>query len=301
MTMKKTMMTISVILAGAFLGLMVFFAVTTKAAQPTSRNPYNLPDLSTDDLIIAYHKNINDAFNAYIKLMMNDLVDVASGRSDGRNGKPAKQDGTPFTASDCLDPTNANNYSTFCVAVNLLGGDVDQCSVITDDKKTDDYKKFCSLQDNALALKGYLNYKAALDKKTGGIFDTAKAQISYVETMVCLYGFDARSFPVSEPITCDPNKIAELQQQAQNLEQGQKASDLNINQNRISKEETTSKAALDQTLATYDQLRVAWQMHKKYMQVYQDLTTYRDKIVDIRHQTDLFPSKFLDMTTTKCN
>ncbi len=69
----------------------------------------------------------------------------------------------------------------------------------------------------------------------------------------------------------------------------------------IDMELSASKETLDQTLSAYDALRTAWPMHQKYMAIYQSLLKYRDKMSEIRHQTDQFPSKFIDATTTQCN
>ena len=70
--------------------------------------------------------------------------------------------------------------------------------------------------------------------------------------------------------------------------------------NAIDRSISTSKRALDQTLSAHDQLRTAWAMHEKYMEIYEELIKYRDKIVEIRHQVEEFPSKFIDATTTSC-
>ncbi len=69
----------------------------------------------------------------------------------------------------------------------------------------------------------------------------------------------------------------------------------------IDEEIARAKTALDQTLDAYSQLRSAWQMHVKYMDTFAELVKYRDHLVEIRKQTDAFPIRFIDATTTKCS
>ncbi len=61
-----------------------------------------------------------------------------------------------------------------------------------------------------------------------------------------------------------------------------------------------AKKVLDSTLATYNELQNAWRLHIKYLDIFQSLVTMRDKLSNIRRRTDLFPSRFIDATTTKC-
>jgi hypothetical protein len=61
-----------------------------------------------------------------------------------------------------------------------------------------------------------------------------------------------------------------------------------------------AKEALDQTLSAYDQLKLAWLMHKRYIAVYENLIKYRDLLVEIRHFVEGFSSKFVDASTTRC-
>lgn len=68
----------------------------------------------------------------------------------------------------------------------------------------------------------------------------------------------------------------------------------------VAKETGRAKQALDQTLAAYGQVRMAWQIHVKYLNVFSSLVIYRDKLVDIRKQIENFPGKFVDATTTRC-
>lgn len=61
-----------------------------------------------------------------------------------------------------------------------------------------------------------------------------------------------------------------------------------------------AKLALDQTLDAYSQLKTSWQLHIRYIDIFNNLVKYRDQLVNIRQQTDVFPMKFIDATTTRC-
>lgn len=264
--MKNLRLTISFIFIGVLLLTMTAFVLHSKAQSANSSNPYDSGTLSVNDVITAYHNNINDAFNRYIKLMMTNIT----ANPDDPNGKPFRADGAALTVSDCF--AHPENYSTFCVSANLLGANSDDCPSVTSSTGTlsDGMDSFCRLSGDALPLKGYLNFVAALNKRGQNLFDTQKAASDWQKT-------------------------------GQNvLNSATAITDLISRQTSTNLAMDTAKKALDQTLSAYDQLRVAWPLHVKYMSVYHDLQTYRDKIVDVRHQTDLFPSKFIDLTTTAC-
>jgi hypothetical protein len=70
--------------------------------------------------------------------------------------------------------------------------------------------------------------------------------------------------------------------------------------NAIQQEKGDAKRALDETLSAYNELRLAWPMHKKFMQIYETLIKFRDKMVEIRQQVEEMPAEFIDATTTKC-
>ena len=70
--------------------------------------------------------------------------------------------------------------------------------------------------------------------------------------------------------------------------------------NQIDLEVQKSKAAIDETLDAYSQLLRTWRMHKRYIKIFESLVEYRDYLVDVRKQTDSFPMKFIDASTTKC-
>ncbi|MFO0780355.1 MAG: hypothetical protein U0519_00455 [Candidatus Gracilibacteria bacterium] len=149
--MKKNSVTISILVLVILLLSMVTMVFISRAAEEDIKNPYDSANLTVDDIIATYHANMNDAFNRYLKLMMTNI----DKNPDDPNGKAFKEDGTPFTVADCLDPANANNYSTFCVAVNLLGGNSANCYAPPElYTPPEDFKKFCSLGGNAQALKG---------------------------------------------------------------------------------------------------------------------------------------------------
>lgn len=70
--------------------------------------------------------------------------------------------------------------------------------------------------------------------------------------------------------------------------------------NRIDNEITIAQKALDEGLAAYNELQMALPLHMKYQALIEALEGYRDKISAIRKQVDLYPTTFLNVSTTKC-
>ncbi|MBU0668203.1 hypothetical protein KJ951_00510 [Patescibacteria group bacterium] len=248
--MKKYYLGLSI----GFLALTATFMATsvagTKAADETSplltTNPcaymdssgkvlniYNNPNLTTDKIISLYHEKTNDEFNRYIGLMIKS-ASVKSMLID-KNGSAPVNDG------ECA--SNRDNYSTFCVAHNML----------SDEEQGD----------------GYMQYLAALQCRSGDLSE-------------------------------DMNSLAQPVEYISGIVQEVAYTTYSIRQGAIEREKNTAKRALDQTLSAYDELKTAWLMHKKYIEIYEALLTYRDKMVEIRHQVEEFPAKFIDATTTKC-
>jgi hypothetical protein len=167
-----------------------------------------------------------------------------------------------------IDPaTNApkdcdeKNYSTYCVGQKLL-------------------------TDPAF---GYMSYRKSLDCRRSLVFDTKADQKGYSD-----YLESALSGGVASQGNIKKDKVAEP------VYQIQKALEVSAKLEAITREKVAAKEALDQTLSAYNELRVAWPMHKEYMTIYASLLKYRDKLVEVRHQVESFPSKFIDATTTKC-
>ncbi len=256
--MKKHVLTICLALILILTGVMIFSVIKSKALSAViTYNPYDPATLSTSEIISKYHKNINAAFNNYTKLMI-------KGQKD-----PSDPNGKALTASECF--VHPENYSTYCVAVNLLGANSNECvnkdNAPQDLQLPEDYKVFCELGETALAQQGYLNFKASLEKKRDLALDSA-ANKNTADLAL-------------ESITSITANLA-------------------IRQRNIDDEIPAAKEALDQTLSAYDQLRTAWPMHQQYKEIYKNLETYRDDLVNVRQQTDTFPSKFIDVTTTQC-
>lgn len=129
---------------------------------------------------------------------------------------------------------------------------------------------------------GYMPYRKALDCRKYTILDGALQRDQwnkYVDTMI--YGRTA-------------------EESVQTIYQGQKVLEVSSKLQAIEREIADSKNALDQALAAYEELKTAWPMHKKYMEIYENLIKYRDKLAEIRGHVEEFPSKFIDATTTQC-
>ncbi|MBI2638248.1 hypothetical protein HYW83_01520 [Candidatus Peregrinibacteria bacterium] len=70
---------------------------------------------------------------------------------------------------------------------------------------------------------------------------------------------------------------------------------------KINRELEISKETLDQGLAAYQELQMSLPLHRKYKEVIKSLEEYRGKISSIRKEVELYPTTFLDVTTTQCN
>jgi len=286
--MNNKRLTICFALLGIILISMMVLVFRAHAEGPTPPpNPYDDGSLNIDDVISLYHNNMNTEFNRYITLLMTKIPTDPK-QPDDQEGKAFDATGKPLTPEQCLN--DPNNYSTYCVSVNMIGGDSTACELNKTANlplKDPDLQKFCTLGPDAFALKGFMNLASSLKKRTNKVFQTSQEQSDYINAMVCL--------GISSGI-CDEAQ----QKQAQVANQTQKAMEVSSNLTKIQNELVAAKNTLDQTLSAYDQLRTAWPMHLKYKEIYSLLEEYRDHLVDVRHQTDLFPSKFIDMTTTSC-
>lgn len=70
--------------------------------------------------------------------------------------------------------------------------------------------------------------------------------------------------------------------------------------NRIDREMDIGRQTLDQALAAYNELQMAFPLHLKYREVIGALEKYRDQISLVRKEVDHYPSAFLDVSTTAC-
>ncbi len=136
-----------------------------------------------------------------------------------------------------------------------------------------------------------MNYKKALETRRNLIFDTAAERDAYNKFIAA--------------VTCAgvPGAICDEKAQTEKIEsiyQTQKILSISDRTRAIDREIGVAKVALDKTLAAYDQLRLTFPMHNTYRQIFNELVDYRDKLIDLREQTDELPSHFVDVTTMKC-
>lgn len=126
---------------------------------------------------------------------------------------------------------------------------------------------------------GYKGFRDVMSCRKNELFESTKEKNAYIDGMVMGEKNEQEVYKIyqQEAILSISNKIS----QATNA----------VND---------AKAALDQTLSAYDQMKLAWSLHTRYVKIYEDLVKYRDKLVDIRHYVETFPSKFIDASTTQC-
>lgn len=269
--MKKLSLILSFGFFGIFAGFMLFSAITTQAQETDSplrrdfcayetsgenNNIYNNPELGLEQIMTMYHERTNDKFNDYIREMI--TKQAAEKKSVPENSLPPElpEDPGNLSAMKAFCDENRKNYSTFCVAANM----------ISDTTNGD----------------GYLQYAQALNCRRSDIFDTVQEESAYQA-----YG-DALILG------------EENEQDFERVLQGQKALEISARLDAVDREIDTAKRALDQTLSAYNELKTAWPMHVRFVEIYGDLVKYRDKMIEIRHQVEEYPSKFIDATTTAC-
>lgn len=73
------------------------------------------------------------------------------------------------------------------------------------------------------------------------------------------------------------------------------------NYDRLEEELNTAKDGLEMALSAYNELHMAYPLHKKYGELIATLETYRDGLSDIRKEIELYPETFWDVTTPECN
>lgn len=74
----------------------------------------------------------------------------------------------------------------------------------------------------------------------------------------------------------------------------------NQRDNEIARVIEESQLVLDATLATYNEFRLAYPMHKQYEQVMTNLINYRKSLEGIRNEVTHFPGKFIDASSSYC-
>lgn len=97
-----------------------------------------------------------------------------------------------------------------------------------------------------------------------------------------------------------PTKGGAIEQQ-QALQFGKNVQEYGAVIEKIDRELTISREALDLGLASYQELQMALPLHRKYKEVIKYLENYRSKVSSIRKEVELYPTTFLDVTTTQCN
>ena len=76
--------------------------------------------------------------------------------------------------------------------------------------------------------------------------------------------------------------------------------ELIVKGNAIEKEVDKSKAIMEGTVAAYNEFAIAYPLHRKYQEIIENLVKYKLSLKDIRKEVMLFPSKFIDSTSSQC-
>ncbi|MDP2643147.1 MAG: hypothetical protein Q8P62_04875 [Candidatus Peregrinibacteria bacterium] len=68
----------------------------------------------------------------------------------------------------------------------------------------------------------------------------------------------------------------------------------------IDKEYGEAKITMEATVSAYDEFRMAYPVHKKYVTTLKGILKYRTALEKIRNQVLRFPGKFIDATSAEC-
>jgi hypothetical protein len=259
-------------------------------------------EIDTSTLRTIYTEKTNDFFNENIKEIMENpgLTQNVPSAADYSDSPQLCNDPTDYTCkmiSVCQD-----NSSAFCVGVKALG---------FAPEKYKNYKKDVLDQEFGQLKYSYFCYKAALESKKNDVLEETGQKLlgmcgksdweGIVPKDLCdqKASYDAQTDPIAR--TAELNKLnALLKKYGYDYSVTVIGSNLAQKAGRITEEVARAKRALDFTLDAYSQLRDAWKLHIKYIDVYQELVKYRDNLVAIRKQTDVFPFRFIDASTTQC-
>lgn len=329
--MKKILLILAVgFLASLWVVMIVSTAFGQDSAAPIAHNADSFVNnfcfegkvatMDVSDLTKKYSDMTNQFFNTNIAyIMTNATLEIPSIDLNDFNTKGGAlcRDASGTKVSNDLAcqaiELCKDNKSAYCVGVTLLGFSPERYQNYDEAK----LKEYPQLQYS------YFCYLAALNTKVNSIYDGTPAAIlakcdavppnEFADEGVCKLKKE-----IAEEKS--PGRKADLERQMESLlSKGAywqtsataplssltmsivDLSDKSAQRVKFIDEEIKrSKQALDQTLDAYSQLRTAWAMHVKYMDIFADLVKYRDYLVAIRKQTDTFQFKFIDATTTKC-
>ncbi|PIQ77581.1 hypothetical protein COV82_03705 [Candidatus Peregrinibacteria bacterium CG11_big_fil_rev_8_21_14_0_20_46_8] len=76
--------------------------------------------------------------------------------------------------------------------------------------------------------------------------------------------------------------------------------DIGIALQRIETEIDIAEKTLDQSLLAYNEFQMALPLHRKYREIIKSLENYRDEVASIRDEITLYPFKFTNVSTTRC-
>jgi hypothetical protein len=318
--MKNLILKFVLISAGAMLCFMLVNIGFGVAQEPTNpqQNLENylgefcfdgkVSEMSSNQITKTYIKTTNDFFNENIEYIMTHIdEDFPAPTLDGYENSSAKGLCKDDDYSCKMLAVCQGNRSAYCLAVNLTGINPNKYNSAGYDLAKLDSSKFNYLRYS------YFCYHAALNSKKNDVLEESGQSILARCPDSCEENDDACEELQSHPICraksrCGTAQTPECQADIDQLvlaeNQGFTLAGLSTSVSEkvsaIENELNRAKNALDTTVDTYSQLQSAWKMHLNYVDVFQALVKYRDHLVDIRQQTDNFPSRFIDATTTKC-
>ncbi len=68
----------------------------------------------------------------------------------------------------------------------------------------------------------------------------------------------------------------------------------------IDKEYTQARTVMEATISAYDEFRIAYPAHKKYVSILNGMVKYKIALAKVKNQILRFPGKFIDATSAEC-
>lgn len=331
--MDKHLIKLVIGLMGVLLLVMVTSTVVVgQSAESDLQTPESFVDnfcfngevanMDVADLVDEYTDKTNQFFNEKIKYIMTNVgkVEPTPDINTYKGGFCKDKDGKEVNDLTCqsiaiCSSTEEYKAHPYCVAVMALGFSADNYS---------HYDK-ASLQNVEQLKYSYMCYRAALNTKRNSLYDgTPQGLFEKCDKGLTNIG--------SKDISNECKLYKAWKDEPDSVKKAAAEKELNkaLDTKRwwstnykaavtsatatlfdlgdstakkvefIDSEEQRAKEALDKTLDAYSQMRSAWKLHVEYMDTFADLVKYRDYLVSVRKQTDTFPFKFIDATTTKC-
>ncbi|GEM_PF-5451263 len=217
-------------------------------------------------VIDKYHRTVNCLFNTRIKVLVEQMLDPKA-----ENKKPLSEEQIKEMLKNLSPPDFNKDPKTGEIKGRL------ECQNTGEGRNLSTYCLSQAVVDEYFAFRRALSFARKQAK------DTAAQRFS-------------------TDLTTKDGKIPEgFIEQKSLLDAGKNIQEYGAVMEKIDRELEISREAIDQGLAAYQELQISLPLHRKYMEVVKSLEAYRDDVSSIRKKVELYPTTFLDVTTTQCS